>query len=109
MEGAEAWSTVGELPKAIVALKGVSLNNNIFMTGNIIVHKLGTKNILILQEDGMEVVTVTLFYVLSLMMGHGKKLERCSMAGSTMGQVWSMLMMSSIIVNNHINIQYLMS
>ena len=78
---------------AMSGLRGVSLDNNIFMTGNIIVHKLLVINLMILQEDGMEVVTVTPFYVLSLMMGHGKKLERCSMAEPTMGQVWSMLMM----------------
>ena len=31
-----AWTTAGELPVAMDGLKGVSLNNNIFMTGNII-------------------------------------------------------------------------
>ena len=36
MEGSEAWTEVGELPVAIIGLRGVSLNNNIFMTGNII-------------------------------------------------------------------------
>ena len=36
VEGSEAWTEVGELPVAIIGLRGVSLNNNIFMTGNII-------------------------------------------------------------------------
>ena len=35
VEGSEAWTEVGELPVAIIGLRGVSLNNNIFMTGNI--------------------------------------------------------------------------
>ena len=38
-----AWISAGELPVAMDGLKGVSLNNNIFMTGNIIVHKLLVK------------------------------------------------------------------
>ena len=86
---------------AIVGPKGVSLNNNIFMMGNnIIIQKLSFIIILILQEDGMEAITVTIFYNSTLMMEHGKKLERCSMPGSVMVLVQSMLMMLSIIVNN---------
>ena len=36
VEGAGSWTFAGELPVAMSGLKGVSLNNNIFMTGNII-------------------------------------------------------------------------
>ena len=75
MDGAGAWETAGQFPKAITGLRGVSLNNNIFMTGNILykssVHLV--INILIIQED-----TVTPFYVTTLLMDHGKKLESCS-------------------------------
>ena len=39
MDGAGAWETAGQFPKAISGLRGVSLNNNIFMTGNIIVNQ----------------------------------------------------------------------
>ena len=85
MQGAGAWTTVGELPVTISGPKGVSLNNNIFMMGNnIIIQKLSFIIILILQEDGMEAITVTTFYNSSLMMEHGKKLGRCSMPEPTM-------------------------
>ena len=93
-------------------LRGVSLNNDIFMTGNIIIHKLLVINIVILQEDTVE-DTVTTFYNSTLMMGLGKKLDNCSKADTTMVPVWSMLMMSWITVNNldyhfcHVNIEYL--
>ena len=40
VDGAEAWTFAGELPVAMDGLRGVSLNNNIFMTGKIIVYKL---------------------------------------------------------------------
>ena len=85
MQGAGAWTTVGDLPVTISGPKGVSLNNNIFMMGNnIIIQKLSFIIILILQEDGMEAITVTTFYNSTLMMEHGKKLERCSMPEPTM-------------------------
>ena len=35
VDGAGAWSPAGELPVAMLGPRGVSLNNNIFMTGNI--------------------------------------------------------------------------
>ena len=35
VEGSSAWANAGELPVALQLLRGVSLNNNIFMTGNI--------------------------------------------------------------------------
>ena len=41
-EGAGSWTTAGELPVAMLGLRGVSLDNNIFMTGNIIIHKLSS-------------------------------------------------------------------
>ena len=65
-------------------LRGVSLNNDIFMTGNIIIHKLLVMNILILQEDTMEIITMTTFYNSILMMDLGKKLVSCSSTGATM-------------------------
>ena len=34
IDGASAWITVGSLPAAMGALRGVSLNNKILMTGN---------------------------------------------------------------------------
>ena len=34
VDGSEAWAEAGELPVAIFGLRDVSLNNNIFMTGN---------------------------------------------------------------------------
>ena len=58
MEGSEAWTEVGELPVAIIGLRGVSLNNNIFMTGNIIVHKLLVKN-----PDGEELYIYKILYI----------------------------------------------
>ena len=101
MQGTGAWTTVGELPVTISGPRGVSLNNNIFMMGNnIIIQKLSFIIILILQEDGMEAITVTIFYNSTLMMELGKKLVSCSKAGNTMEPVWSMLKMSSNIVNN---------
>ena len=75
---------------AMWGLRGVSLDNNIFMTGNIIVHKLFLINIVISQEDTME-DPVTTFYNSTLMMEHGKKLVSCSKAETDMVQVWSML------------------
>ena len=36
VEGTTAWMSAGELPMAMGALKAVSLNNKIFITGNII-------------------------------------------------------------------------
>jgi len=35
VEGAAAWSMAGDLPYAITAIKGVSINNKVFMTGGI--------------------------------------------------------------------------
>ena len=61
VDGAEAWTFAGELPVAMLGLRGVSLNNDIFMTGNIILWLL-FKNILLLQEDMVE-DTVTTFYI----------------------------------------------
>ena len=90
-EGAGSWTPAGVLPVALFGLRGVSLNNNIFMTGNFIIHKLLVINILILQEDMMEIITVTTFYNSTLMMDLGKKLVSCSKADATMVQVWSML------------------
>ena len=40
LDGAEFWTFVGELPVGMVGLRGVSLNNNIFMTGKIIIQNL---------------------------------------------------------------------
>ena len=36
VEGTSAWMSAGELPMAMGALKAVSLNDKIFITGNII-------------------------------------------------------------------------
>ena len=60
VEGAGSWTSAGELPVTMKGLRGVSLYNNIFMTGNIIIHKLLVINILISQEDTVE-DTVTTF------------------------------------------------
>ena len=60
MDGAGSWTFAGELPVAI-SLRGVSLNSNIFMTGNIVIHKLGFINILILLEDTMEIIYILSF------------------------------------------------
>ena len=35
LDGAEAWTSAGELPVGMLGPRGVSLNNNVFMTGNI--------------------------------------------------------------------------
>ena len=40
VDGAATWSTAGELPVAMLGLRGVSLNNKILMTGNIIIQKI---------------------------------------------------------------------
>ena len=69
---------------AMSGLRGVSLDNNIFMTGNIIIHKLLVINILTLQEDMMEIILMTTFYNSTLMMDHGKKLESCNKRGACM-------------------------
>ena len=37
VDGELIWLEVGQLPVAMSGLRGVSLNNNIFMTGNIII------------------------------------------------------------------------
>ena len=37
VDGAGAWTAAGVLPVAMVGLRGVSLNNKILMTGNIII------------------------------------------------------------------------
>ena len=39
MEGAGSWTSAEELPVTVAGLRGVSLNNNIFMTCNIIIQK----------------------------------------------------------------------
>ena len=36
VDGTTAWMSAGELPVAMYGLKAVSLNNKIFITGNII-------------------------------------------------------------------------
>ena len=102
MDGAGSWTfhrMRRELPVAVKSLRGVSLNNDIFMTGNIIIHKLLVINIVILQEDTVE-DTVTTFYNSTLMMDLGKKLVGCSKVGIAMVPVWLMLKMSWIIVND---------
>ena len=40
VDGTSAWMSSGELPVAMNTLKGVSLNNDIFVTGNIIVQQI---------------------------------------------------------------------
>ena len=35
VDGSDAWTEKGHLPVAVYGLRGVSLNNNIFVTGNI--------------------------------------------------------------------------
>ena len=35
VEGASAWAFTGELPVAMYGLRGVSLNNEVFMIGNL--------------------------------------------------------------------------
>ena len=37
VDGAVTWTEVGELPVSMYGLRGVSLNNKILMTGNIII------------------------------------------------------------------------
>ena len=59
---------------AMYGFRGVSLNNNIFMTGNIISHQSLVINILMLHEDTME-DHVTTFYISTLMMDLGRKLD----------------------------------
>ena len=90
VQGGGEWTSAGELPVAMGGLRGLSFNNNIFMTGNIIIHKLLVMNILTLQEDTVE-DTVSTFYNSTLMMELGKKLVSCSITGAGMVQVWSML------------------
>ena len=38
VDGASFWTNVGKLPVAMELLRGVSWNNNIFMTGHIFIH-----------------------------------------------------------------------
>ena len=38
VDGTGSWTFAGQLPVAMWGLRGVSLNNDIFMTGNIITH-----------------------------------------------------------------------
>ena len=44
MDGASAWTTVGELPVAVPGIRGVSLDNKILMTGGIIIHNMINNN-----------------------------------------------------------------
>ena len=48
VDGAANWQYAGELPLAMFALKGVSLNNDIFMTGKIIILQISFIIILVL-------------------------------------------------------------
>ena len=50
----------------------------------------------------MEIIPMTTFYNSTLIMDPGKKLVSCSKADMTMELVWSILKMSSNIVNNFI-------
>ena len=38
VDGAETWITAGPLPVAMSGLRGVSLNNNILMSGDIVIN-----------------------------------------------------------------------
>ena len=65
VDGTTAWMSAGELPVAMYSLRGVSLNNDVFVTGNIIIQHMSFITIMILQEDGMEVVSKTTFTIQS--------------------------------------------
>ena len=61
IEDASAWITLaGQLPRGLGALKGVSLNNNILMTGKIAICHLLFLIFLILQEDLIRILLIKL-------------------------------------------------
>jgi len=53
-ESASTWSFVGELPEAVSGIKGLTLNNNIFMTGGNIYHKSNSNQILKFDQENQE-------------------------------------------------------
>ena len=61
IEGASAWITLaGQLPRGLGALRGVSWNNNILMTGNFTIRHLLLIIFLILQVDLMQALVIKL-------------------------------------------------